>query len=74
MRKGSTGLAYLVQYEMELEPFGKSVFLFCGRSGKTIKVYLVNNKRPNATQDPSRTKPYILTGLTGHTVIMPEPS
>ena len=37
MRKGPTGLAYLVQYEMGLEPFGKSVFLFCGRSQRTVK-------------------------------------
>ena len=37
MSKEPTGLAYLVQYEMGLEPFGKSVFLFCGRSGKTVK-------------------------------------
>ena len=33
----STGLAYLVQYEIGLEPFSKPVFLFCGRRGKTIK-------------------------------------
>ena len=32
MRKGPTSLAYLAQYEMGLEPFSKSVFLFCGRS------------------------------------------
>ena len=37
MRKGPTSLAYLVQYEMGLEPFGKSVFLFCGRSRRTVK-------------------------------------
>ena len=37
MRKGPTSLAYLVQYEMGLEPFSKSVFLFCGRSRRTVK-------------------------------------
>ena len=29
--------------------------------------------RNNAAPDPSRAKPYILSGLTGQTVIMPEP-
>ena len=42
MRKGPTSLAYLVQYEMGLEPFSKSVFLFCGRSGKTVEAIVWN--------------------------------
>ena len=37
MRKGATGLAYIVQNEMQLRPFDKAVFVFCGRSRKTIK-------------------------------------
>ena len=37
MRKGATGLAYIVQNEMRLRPFDKAVFVFCGRSRKTIK-------------------------------------
>jgi transposase len=37
MRKGAVALAYLVQEEMGLEPFGKSVFVFCGRSRRTVK-------------------------------------
>jgi transposase len=37
MRKGSTSLAYIVQNEMQLQPFTKAVFIFCGRSRKTIK-------------------------------------
>ena len=37
MRKGSTQLAYLVQNEMKLHPFEKSIFLFCGRNKRTIK-------------------------------------
>ncbi len=37
MRKGSTSLAYIVQNEMQLRPFDKAVFVFCGRSKKTIK-------------------------------------
>lgn len=32
----------------------------------------LKEKRENAKPDPSRTKPYILSGLTGQTVIMPE--
>ncbi len=37
MRKGSAGLALIVQGQMELDPYGKAVFLFCGRSRKTVK-------------------------------------
>lgn len=37
MRKGSRSLAYIVQNEMQLEPFTKAVFLFCGGSKRTIK-------------------------------------
>lgn len=37
MRKGSRLLAIIVQNEMQLEPFKKSVFLFCGRTKRTIK-------------------------------------
>lgn len=37
MRKGSTGLAYIVQNQMRLKPFDKAVFVFCGRSRRTIK-------------------------------------
>lgn len=37
MRKGARGLAYIVQDEMRLSPFDKAVFVFCGRSKRTIK-------------------------------------
>jgi transposase len=30
-------LSLLVQNQMKLDPFGKSVFVFCGRSRKTVK-------------------------------------
>ena len=33
----SAGLALIVQGQMELDPYGKAVFLFCGRSRKTVK-------------------------------------
>lgn len=37
MRKGANKLSLMVQYEMKLNPFSKSIFLFCGRNRKTIK-------------------------------------
>lgn len=37
MRKGPAALAYIVQEEMGLPAFGKSVFVFCGRSRRTVK-------------------------------------
>lgn len=37
MRKGATKLAYVVQNEMGLRPFEKSVFIFCGRSKRVLK-------------------------------------
>lgn len=32
MRKGARSLAYIVQEEMGLAPFSKSVFVFCGKN------------------------------------------
>lgn len=37
MRKQINGLSVLVQEEMELDPFGASVFLFCNRERKILK-------------------------------------
>ena len=37
MRKGAQSLAAIVQHEMRLPPFGKSVFIFCGRDRCTVK-------------------------------------
>ena len=37
MRKQSRSLAILVQDTMNLEPFRKSVFIFCGRSRRILK-------------------------------------
>lgn len=37
MRKGSTSLAYIVQDEMKLKPFEKSIFVFCGRTRRILK-------------------------------------
>ena len=37
MRKQSRSLAILVQETMKLEPFRKSVFIFCGRSRRILK-------------------------------------
>ncbi len=38
MRKRGSTLAMLVQQEMELNPFDKSMFLFCGKTRKILKV------------------------------------
>ena len=40
MRKQSRGLAILVQDAMNLEPFRKSVFIFCGRSRRILKAII----------------------------------
>lgn len=37
MRKAINGLTGLVQDEMELDPFSKSIFLFCNRQRKILK-------------------------------------
>lgn len=37
MRKGAHGLALIVQNNMGMEPYSRSVFLFCGRNRKTVK-------------------------------------
>lgn len=37
MRKQINGLSVMVQEEMELDPFGASVFLFCNRERKILK-------------------------------------
>lgn len=42
MRKSSAGLALIVQNEMKLQPFDKSVFLFCGANRRTIKAIVWN--------------------------------
>ncbi len=42
MRKGSRNLALIVQDDMNLKPFEKSVFLFCGRNRRTLKAILWN--------------------------------
>lgn len=40
MRKQIDGLAGLVQHQFQLDPFSRSVFLFCGRKRDRIKVLL----------------------------------
>ena len=37
MRKGIDGLAAMVQGKLMLDPFGKSLFLFCGRNRHKMK-------------------------------------
>ncbi|MBK8393849.1 MAG: IS66 family insertion sequence element accessory protein TnpB [Leptospiraceae bacterium] len=38
MRKSWNGLITLVQYGMNLDPFQQSLFVFCGRSQRLIKI------------------------------------
>jgi len=37
MRKGIDGLAAIVQGKLSLDPFCKSLFLFCGRNSRKLK-------------------------------------
>lgn len=37
MRKQGSSLAQMVQEAMKLDPFSKSVFIFCGRTRKKLK-------------------------------------
>lgn len=38
MRKQINGLAAFVQNEMRLDPFGRYLFIFCGRRRRSIKI------------------------------------
>lgn len=38
MRKAINGLIILVEQEMQLNPFEKNIFLFCGISKRNLKV------------------------------------
>lgn len=38
LRKSIDGCSAIVQYQMFLDPFSKSIFIFCNRSKTTIKV------------------------------------
>jgi transposase len=40
MRKSARTLAYIVQDEMGLKPFDKSVFVFCGKTKRIIKAII----------------------------------
>ena len=40
LRKGAVRLSLLVQDEMGMNPFSKSIFIFCSKSRKTIKAIL----------------------------------
>ena len=43
MRKGARTLAYVVQHEMGLAPFEKSVFVFCGKTKRILKAIVWDN-------------------------------
>jgi len=38
MRKGGSSLAILIESEMQLDPFSKSLFFFCSKNRKILKV------------------------------------
>ena len=40
LRKGALKLSLIVQDEMEMNPFSKSIFMFCNKNRKTIKAIL----------------------------------
>lgn len=40
LRKEALKLSLIVQDEMEMNPFSKSIFMFCSKNRKTIKVIL----------------------------------
>lgn len=42
MRKRGEGLSLLIQAEMSIDPYSKSIFLFCGRSRKRITAIVWN--------------------------------
>ena len=46
MRKGAVMLSIIVQEEMGMNPFSKSIFLFCGRNRKMLKTTDFNQNRP----------------------------
>lgn len=43
MRCGVQSLAYLVQENMGMDPFSKSIFLFCGGKNRILKVLVWDN-------------------------------
>ncbi|MHC1691892.1 MAG: IS66 family insertion sequence element accessory protein TnpB [Sphaerochaetaceae bacterium] len=43
MRCGIQSLAYLVQETMGMDPFSKSIFLFCGGKNRILKVLVWDN-------------------------------
>lgn len=43
MRLGSQALAYVVQDQLGMDVFGRSIFLFCGSRGRIVKVLVWDN-------------------------------
>jgi len=43
MRKGAFALAAIVQQEMQLDVFSKTMFLFCGSGHKVLKILFWDN-------------------------------
>ena len=47
MRKQIDGLSAIVQHHFNLDPFSNSVFLFCGRNSRIMKVLIILLKLTN---------------------------
>ena len=47
MRKQIDGLSAIVQHNFNLDPFSNSVFLFCGRNSRIMKVLIILLKLTN---------------------------
>jgi transposase len=43
LRKGIDGYAHIIQDSMKLDPFSKSIFIFCNRQHNKIKVLTYEN-------------------------------
>ncbi len=43
MRCGAMALAYRVKEDLDMDPFSRSIFLFCGGQGRILKVLVWDN-------------------------------
>ena len=66
LRKGIDSLAYLIQSQFALDPFSKSVFLFCGGKNDRFKaLYWDGGKRPITRYIENLQSPLIFSTYSG---------
>ena len=78
MRKGIDGLAAIVQGKLSLDPFDRSLFLFCGKDARKLKgllwegdgFLLLNKRLENGRYSFPRTETG--NGQTGQGITSPE--